>query len=103
MMRNRNQLVLPINYEVLIDENDPVWKLVEICDTLDYTRLYDEYLRHWRAIDPVVMFEILVFAYMNRIYSSRGIEKACKTDVRFMWLLQGGIRSRSRHICPFPE
>ena len=43
MMRNRNQLVSPINYEVLIDENDPVWKLVEICDTLDYTRLYDEY------------------------------------------------------------
>ena len=63
--------------------------MVEICDTLDYTRLYDEYLRHWRAIDPVVMFEILVFAYMNRIYSSRGIEKAWKTDVRFMWLLQG--------------
>lgn len=89
MMRNRNQLVLPINYEVLIDENDPVWKLVEICDTMDYTRLYDEYLRHWRAIDPVVMFEILVFAYMNRIYSSRAIEQACKTDVRFMWLLQG--------------
>ena len=89
MMRNRNQLVLPINYEVIIDENDPVWKLVEICDTLDYTRLYDEYLRHWRAIDPVVMFEILVFAYMNRIYSSRAIEQACKTDVRFMWLLQG--------------
>lgn len=52
MMRNRNQLVLPLNYEVLIDENDTVWKLVEICDTLDYTHLYDEYLRHWRAIDP---------------------------------------------------
>ncbi len=85
----RNQLVLPINYEVLIDENDPVWKLVEICDTLDYTRLYDEYLRHWRVIDPVVLFEILVFAYMNGIYSSRAIEQACKTDIRFMWLLQG--------------
>ena len=89
MKINRNQLFLPINYEVLIDENDPVWKVVEICDTLNYTRLYDEYLRHWRSIDPVVMFEILVFAYMNRIYSSRAIEQACKTDIRFMWLLQG--------------
>ena len=56
MKINRNQLFLPINYEVLIDENDPVWKVVEICDTLNYTRLYDEYLRHWRSIDPVVMF-----------------------------------------------
>ena len=89
MKINRNQLFLPINYEVLIDENDPVWKVVEICDTLNYTRLYDEYLRHWRAIDPVVLFEILVFAYMNGIYSSRAIEQACKTDIRFMWLLQG--------------
>ena len=85
----RNQLVLPLNFEILIDENDPVWKLTEICDTLDYTRLYDAYLRHWRIIDPVVLFEILVFAYMNGIYSSRAIEHACKTDVRFMWLLQG--------------
>ena len=85
----RNQLVLPLKFEILIDENDPVWKMAEICDTLDYTRLYDAYLRHWRMIDPVVLFEILVFAYMNGIYSGRAIEHACKTDVRFMWLLQG--------------
>ena len=85
----RNQLVLPLNFEILIDENDPVWKLTEICDELDYTQLYDEYLRHWRVIDPVVLFEILVFAYVNGIYSSRVIEHACKTDIRFMWLLQG--------------
>ena len=85
----RNQLVLPLNFEIIINKNDPVWKLTEICDTLDYTRLYDEYLRHWRMIDPVVLFEILVFAYMNGIYSSRAIENACKTDIRFMWLLQG--------------
>ena len=87
----RNQLVLPLNFEFLIDENDPVWKLTEICDTLDYTRMYDEYLRHWRVIDPVVLFEILVFVYMNGIYSSRAIEHACKTDIRFMWLLQGQL------------
>ena len=30
-----------------------------------------------------------MFAYMNGIYSSRAIENACKTDIRFMWLLQG--------------
>ncbi len=56
----RNQLFLPLNFEVLIDENDPVRKLTEICDTLVYTKLYDVYLRHWRSIDPAIMFEILV-------------------------------------------
>ena len=85
----RNQLVLPLNFEILIYENNSVWKMTEICDTLDYTRLYDEYLRHQRAIDPIVLFEILVFAYMNGVYSSRAIEHACKTDIRFMRLLQG--------------
>ena len=85
----RNQLFLPLNFETLIDENDPVWKLVEICDDLDYSRLNKEYVRHRRAIDPAVMFEILVFAYLNGIYSSRDIEHVCKTDIRFMWLLQG--------------
>ena len=38
---------------------------------------------------PITMFEILVFAYINRKFSSREIEKACKTDIRFMWLLDG--------------
>lgn len=87
-MRSRNQLVLPLNLEIKIEKNDPVRKLAEICDELDYTKLYSLYLRSWRKIDLAVLFEILVFAYMNGIYSSRDIEKACKNDIRFMWLLQ---------------
>ena len=48
----RNQLFLPLNFEAKIDKNDSVWKLVEICDDLDYTKLYDTYLRHWRKKRP---------------------------------------------------
>ena len=55
---------------------------------MDYTNLYASYMRSWRKIDPAVLFEILVFAYMNGIYSSRDIERVCKNDIRFMWLLQ---------------
>ena len=73
---------------IRIDENAPVRKLIEICDELDYTDLYAAYLRHWRKIDPRTMFEILVFAYMNGIYSSREIESSCRNDIRFMWILQ---------------
>ena len=84
----RNQVVLPLNLERKINPNDPVFKMVEICDKLDYTELYRVYLRRWRKIDPVALFEVLVFAYMNGIYSSRDIEKACHNDIRFMWILQ---------------
>jgi len=87
-MRNRNQVVIPLDLGILIAEKAPVRKLIEICDELDYTDLYAAYLRHWRKIDPRTMFELLVFAYMNGIYSSREIESSCRNDIRFMWILQ---------------
>lgn len=87
MFRSRNQVVLPFEIEKNIPKNDPVFKLVEICDKLDYSRLEKEYVRSWRKLDPATMFIILVYAYMRRLYSSRQIEEACKTDIRFMWIL----------------
>ena len=74
-------MVLPLEIEKIIPENDPVFKLVEICEKLDYSRLKKEYVRSWRKLDPETMFIILVYAYMRRMYSSRQIEEACKTDI----------------------
>lgn len=88
-MRDRNQVVLPINVGILIGEDEPVRKLVEICDELDYSRLYETFLRHWRKINPRTLFEIIAFAYMCGIYASRAIEEACRNDIRFMWILNG--------------
>ena len=45
-------------------------------------------IKRWRKLDPEVMFSIVVYANMRGIFSSRAIEEACKTDIRFMWLLQ---------------
>ena len=73
----------------MIEKNDPVRKLVEICDELDYTKLYETFLRHWRKVNPRTLFEIIVFAYMCGIYASREIEAACRHDIRFMWILNG--------------
>lgn len=89
MKITRRQVVLPLDLEIILPENDPVKKLVEILDELNYTELYRTYCRSWRKIDPMLLFEITVFAYMNSIYSSRDIEQACHTDIRFMWILQG--------------
>lgn len=88
-MRDRNQVVLPINLGLCIPEGDFVFKVSEICERLDYTKLWETYVRAWRKVNPITMFEILVFAYMSGIFSSREIEAACKTDIRFMWLLNG--------------
>ena len=88
-MREKSQVILPLDLGICIPEGDFVFKVVEICERLDYTELWATYVRAWRKVNPVTMFEILIFAYMNGIFSSREIEQACKTDIRFMWLLNG--------------
>ena len=52
MYGTRNQVVLPLNLETRIKSDDPVFKLAEICDTLDYTKLYKAYVRTYRKYDP---------------------------------------------------
>ena len=81
------QVSLPFNTGIKIPEGDPVIKLSEICDELDYSELYAQYIRHWRKVSPVTMFKLLVYGYIRHIYSGRGIEEACRRDICFMWLL----------------
>ena len=88
-MREKNQVVLPLNLGICIPEGDFVFKVAEICESLNYTKLWETYVRAWRKVNPITMFEILIFAYINRKFSFREIESLCKTDIRFMWLLNG--------------
>lgn len=85
------QLILPLNIEFLIPKDDPVRLLSQIMEELDYSELKKGYSSKGRnpAVSPKVLFQVLVYAYMNNIYTSRLIEKACRRDLNFMWLLQG--------------
>lgn len=85
------QLVLPLNFETLIPSDDSVRLLSQILEGLNYNKLYKAYSHTGRkpAVDPKILFKILIYAYMNNIYSTRKIEAACKRDINFMWLLQG--------------
>ena len=88
-MRDRSQVVLPLDLGICIPEGDFVFKVAEICESLDYTELFNTYMRSWRKVNPITMFEIIVFGFMEHLYSGREISKACRTDIRFMWLLNG--------------
>ena len=61
MKTSKNQVVMPINVATMIDENDPVFKMAEIPEKLDYKKLHSGYRRRWRKIDPEVMFSIVVY------------------------------------------
>ncbi len=88
---NSYQLVLPLSLEGLVPEDESVRLLSHVLEELDYTKLYQAYSTKGRnpAVDPKTMFKILTYAYSQNIYSTRKIEKACRRDINFMWLLAG--------------
>ena len=97
------QLKLPIDLDVLIPEDDSVRLLSLMMEELDYKKLYEAYSPNGRnpAVPPKILFKILIYAYMNDIWSSRKIELACKIDINFMWLLQGFKATNHNTIARF--
>lgn len=89
-INNNKQISLKI-LENIVPSNDSVRILSQIMEELNYSKLMKAYSNKGRnpVISPKVLFKVLVYAYMNNIYSSRKIEKACNRDINFMWLLQG--------------
>ena len=84
------QFKLPLEMEVLIPNNDPVRLLNAFVEELELTDLYRSYGKIKKdQASPRQMFKIIVYAAMNRIYSSRDIETACRRDINFMYLLEG--------------
>ena len=83
--------MLPVNYEVIIPEDESVRLLSQITEELDYTELYAAYSPDGRNLvtEPKILFKVMTYAYMEFTYSSRKIESACRRDVNFMWLLAG--------------
>ena len=83
-----NQTILfPQRIDKDIEENDPVRLISSIVESLDlsgFRKLYKE--RGRSPYDPKMLLKVVLYAYMNNIYSCRRIEKALKRDIHFIWL-----------------
>lgn len=76
MYGTRNQVVLPLNLETRIRSDDPVFKLAETCDTLDYTELYKAYVRTYRKYDPAMLFIVDITEFTcTRPHNNRTFSK----------------------------
>lgn len=98
-----------MNFEMQIPEDDSVRLLRYCIGGMDISSLERTYQRIDRnSASPRQMLAILVYAGMNRIFSSRQIETACRRDINFMYLLEGKpapdyatiARFRSKHLAP---
>ena len=86
--------------------------LGQFVEELDLSDLYSTYSKvKENQVSPRQMLKIMLYAYHERNYSSRGIEKACNRDINYMYLLEGRsapdhatiARFRSIHFSPVAE
>lgn len=84
---NKDWLFFLLNPNEDISENDPVRIVDAVVEGLDlsgFKKLYRE--RGRCAYHPKMMLKVILYAYMNNIYSCRKIEKVIQRDIHYIWL-----------------
>lgn len=80
-------LLFPQRLDENIAENDPVRIVDAVIESLrleDFKRLYRQ--RGRSPYHPKMMLKVIIYAYMNNIYSCRKIEKLLTRDIHYIWL-----------------
>ena len=85
---NQGQVTLfPPSLDEKVPENSPARIINQIVDSLDLSKVFDTYKGGGTtAYNPRMMLKVVLYSYLNNIYSSRKIEQALTDRVSFMWL-----------------
>jgi transposase len=83
----KQSFLLPPSLDDFIPEDHEVRIISEVVEQIDLSAIRDKYQGGGcPAYNPEMMMKILVYAYSQRVYSSRRIAKELKTDTAFMYL-----------------
>ncbi len=87
---NMNQLILPLDLEVNLQENDIALHVHHLVESIPY-EAFEPFLRNegCPAYHPRMMLKIILCAYTQSVFSGRKIEALLKDSIRMMWLAQG--------------
>lgn len=81
------QMLLPPSLEELIAAAHPVRVVNKVIDQINIDPLLKKYKAGGTSsFHPRMLLKVLVFSYINNIYSSRKIEEALQQNIHFMWL-----------------
>ena len=86
------QMRIPVDLEKIIEITDPIYTFCEIMEKIDCYKYYKDKqsIMGRPRYDAEKLMKVSLFAFMENGYSSlRNIEKLCKTDIRYIWLLDG--------------
>ena len=101
------QLKLPMETEIIIAADDPVRLVSAVVERMDIRKIERSYSQDGRnEYPPRILLKVMIYAYMRLIYSSREIERACRENICFMYLLENNAapdhntiaRFRSQHL-----
>lgn len=82
--------LLPPSLDEMISENHLVRKVNEAVEQIDISPLMNQYKGGGTSsYHPKMMLKIMIYAYAERIYSSRQIAKALRENIQFMWISGG--------------
>ena len=83
----QGQLQLPIDLEALIPPKHLVRVVNQAIERMNIEPLLERYQGGGTSsFHPQMMLKVLVYAYSQKIYSSRKIAKALTENIHFMWL-----------------
>ncbi|MCD6564843.1 MAG: IS1182 family transposase [Bacteroidales bacterium] len=91
--QSRNQLVLfPVSLNTSISEDNEVRLIDLFVDSLDIAGMgfkLDHVEDGRPAYHPKDLLKLYIYGYLNRVRSSRTLEKECQRNIEVMWLLKG--------------
>ena len=86
--------IFPISLDASIDENNEVRIIDLFVESLDLASMdfKVEFVDNGRpAYHPKDLLKLYIYGYLNRIRSSRGLEKETRRNIELIWLLKGLI------------
>ncbi len=82
--------LLPPSYEEMIPEDHLVRVVNKAVEEIDVSALLAQYKGGGTSsYHPKMLLKVLVYAYAERIYSSRRIAKALRENIHYMWISGG--------------
>ncbi len=99
----------PNSFDDYVPKDSKVRMVDRIVRSMDINPLMDTYDGIGAPpYSPKMLLSLVVFAYINGVYSCRGIADALKYDVRYMWICGGKQlsfatinRFRSHHMIKY--
>jgi transposase len=94
-LNRKQQLLLPPSLDDYVTEDNPVRAIDAYVGLLDWSELGFADTRKssrsdgQKAYHPILLLKIYLYGYLNKIRSSRALERECGRNIELMWLTEG--------------